>query len=49
MYYLVDPNLIDRSTADLRNHPDIRPFFPTQAEGVRYYQKTASTPSTMAW
>ena len=45
MYYLVDPNLIDRSTADLRNHPDIKPLFPDpRAEGVRYYQKTGLYP-----
>jgi 4,5-dihydroxyphthalate decarboxylase len=45
MYYLVDPNLIDRSTADLRNHPDIKPLFPDPwAEGVRYYQKTGLYP-----
>src|SRR6202171_3946721 len=28
IFYLVDPNLIDRSTVDLRNHPDIKPLFP---------------------
>ena len=28
MFYLVDPNLIDRSTIDLHNHPDIKPLFP---------------------
>ena len=45
MYYLVDPNLIDRSTADLRNHPDIKPLFADPwAEGVRYYQKTGLYP-----
>jgi 4,5-dihydroxyphthalate decarboxylase len=45
MYYLVDPNLIDRSTADLRNHPDIKPLFPDpSAEGVRYFQKTGLYP-----
>jgi 4,5-dihydroxyphthalate decarboxylase len=45
MYYLVDPNLIDRSTADLRNHPDIKPLFSDPwAEGVRYYQKTGLYP-----
>ena len=27
MFYLVDPNLIDRSTIDLHNHPDIKPLF----------------------
>jgi 4,5-dihydroxyphthalate decarboxylase len=45
MFYLVDPNLIDRSTADLHNHPDIRPLFPDPAaEGVRYYRKTGIYP-----
>ena len=28
MFYLVDPNLIDRSTVDLHNHPDIKSLFP---------------------
>ncbi len=38
-------NLVDRSTADLRAHPDIKPLFadPT-AEGVRYYKKTGLYP-----
>ena len=41
MFYLVDPNLIDRSTVDLHSHPDIKPLFPDPlAEGVRYYKKT---------
>jgi len=45
MFYLVDPNLIDRSTADLHNHPDIRPLFPDPvAEGIRYYDKTGLYP-----
>ena len=45
MFYLVDPNLIDRSTADLHNHPDIKPLFPDPAaEGVRYYRKTGLYP-----
>jgi 4,5-dihydroxyphthalate decarboxylase len=45
MYYLVDPNLIDRSTADLANHPDIKPLFSDSvAEGVRYYRKTGIYP-----
>jgi 4,5-dihydroxyphthalate decarboxylase len=45
MYYLVDPNLIDRSTADLHNHPDIKPLFGDPlAEGVRYYRKTGLYP-----
>jgi 4,5-dihydroxyphthalate decarboxylase len=38
-------NLIDRSTADLWNHPDIKPLFPDPAaEGVRYFRKTGIYP-----
>ena len=45
MFYLVDPNLIDRSTVDLHSHPDIKPLFPDPvAEGVRYYRKTGLYP-----
>jgi 4,5-dihydroxyphthalate decarboxylase len=45
IFYLVDPNLIDRSTADLHNHPDIKPLFPDPAaEGVRFYRKTGLYP-----
>ena len=45
LMYIVDPNLVDRSTADLWHHPDIKPLFPDpQAEGVRYYQKTGLYP-----
>jgi 4,5-dihydroxyphthalate decarboxylase len=41
LMYIVDPNLVDRSTLDLWNHPDIRPLFPdTRAEAIRYYKKT---------
>lgn len=45
IHYIVDPNLVDRSTADLWNHPDIKPLFPDpMAEGVRYYRKTGIFP-----
>jgi 4,5-dihydroxyphthalate decarboxylase len=45
LFYLVDPNLIDRSTADLWNHPDIKTLFPDPlAEGIRYYRKTGLYP-----
>ena len=45
MFYLLDPNLIDRSTADLHNHPDIKPLFAdSAAEGVRYFRKTGLYP-----
>src|SRR5579885_3441034 len=39
------PNLIDRSTADLANHPEIKSIFPDPtAEGMRYYKKTGIYP-----
>jgi 4,5-dihydroxyphthalate decarboxylase len=45
LLYFVDPNLIDRSTADLWNHPDIEPLFRDPiAEGMRYYRKTGLFP-----
>jgi 4,5-dihydroxyphthalate decarboxylase len=45
LHYIVDHNLVDRSTADLWNHPDIGPLFPDPiAEGVRYYRKTGILP-----
>lgn len=45
LHYIVDPNLVDRSTADLWNHPDIQPLFPDPlAEGIRYYSKTGIFP-----
>ncbi len=45
LHYIVDPNLVDRSTADLWNHPDIRPLFPDPvAEGTRYFRKTGILP-----
>jgi 4,5-dihydroxyphthalate decarboxylase len=45
IFYLVDPNLIDRSTVDLHGHPDIKPLFPDPlAEGVRFYRKTGLYP-----
>ena len=45
IFYLVDPNLIDRSTVDLHHHPDIKPLFPEpRAEGVRFYRKTGLYP-----
>ena len=38
-------DLIDRSDADLENHPDIKPLFPSRAaEAVRYYKKTGIYP-----
>ena len=45
LLYFVDPNLIDRSTADLWNHPDIEPLFRDPvAEGMRYYRKSGLFP-----
>ncbi|HTP96852.1 MAG TPA: ABC transporter substrate-binding protein [Burkholderiales bacterium] len=45
LHYIVDPNLVDRSSADLWHHPDIKPLFPDPlAEGVRYYRKTGLFP-----
>jgi 4,5-dihydroxyphthalate decarboxylase len=45
LHYLVDPNLIDRSTADLQRHPDITTLFPDPlAEGIRYYRRTGLYP-----
>jgi len=38
-------DLIDRSDADLDNHPDIGPLFPdSAAEAIRYYKKTGIYP-----
>jgi 4,5-dihydroxyphthalate decarboxylase len=45
VHYIKRTNLVDRSTADLEAHPDIRPLFPDPlAEGVRYYRKTGLLP-----
>ncbi|HET7763839.1 MAG TPA: PhnD/SsuA/transferrin family substrate-binding protein [Burkholderiales bacterium] len=45
IHYIVNPNLVDRSTADLWNDPAIKPLFPDPlAEGVRYYRKTGIFP-----
>ena len=45
LFYLVDPNLVDRSTADLWHHPDIKYLFPDPAaEGARYYKATGINP-----
>jgi 4,5-dihydroxyphthalate decarboxylase len=45
LLYIRDNNLVDRSTADLWNHSDIRPLFPDPiAEGSRYYKATGIFP-----
>ena len=45
IHYIVDKNLVDRSTVDLANHPDIKFLFPDPwAEGVRFYGKTKIYP-----
>jgi 4,5-dihydroxyphthalate decarboxylase len=45
IYYIRQSNLVDRSTADLWNHPDIAPLFPAaQAENGRYFAKTGIFP-----
>ncbi|HYR34608.1 MAG TPA: hypothetical protein VEQ87_09990 [Burkholderiales bacterium] len=45
VHYIKRTNLVDRSTADLASHPDIKPLFPDPlAEGVRYYRKTGLLP-----
>jgi len=45
LHYIVNDNLVDRSTADLWNHPDVKPLFPDPvAESVRYYKKTGIFP-----
>lgn len=45
LHYIVDDNLVDRSTADLWHHPDVGPLFADPwAEGIRYYRKTGIFP-----
>lgn len=45
LLYIVNRNLVDRSTADLWNHPEVRYLFPDpKAEGIRFYKKTGLYP-----
>jgi len=45
VHYIVNDNLVDRSTIDLWNHPAARRLFADPvAEGVRYYKKTGLYP-----
>ena len=45
LHYLSGRNLVDRSRADLTNHPDFKYLFPDPiAEGIRFYRKTGLLP-----
>ena len=45
LLYIPGGTMIDRSTADLHNHPDFGPLFPDPyAEGKRYFEKTGLYP-----
>ena len=45
LHYLSGRNLVDRSRADLTNHPDFKSLFPDPiAEGIRFYKKTGLLP-----
>jgi len=45
IHYIVNPNLIDRSTVDLWQHPQIKPLFSDPAaEAARYYRNTGLFP-----
>jgi len=45
LLYIREDNLVDRSTADLWNHSDIKPLFPDPiSEGIRYYKTTGIFP-----
>lgn len=45
LHYIVNDNLVDRSSIDLWSRTDMRPLFPDRiAEGVRYYRKTGLFP-----
>ena len=45
IHYLRHSNLVDRSTVDLANHPDVKTLFPDPwAEGVRFYRKSGIYP-----
>ena len=40
-----EPKTLERSTVDLKNHPDVKMLFPDPvAEGVRFYRKTGMFP-----
>jgi 4,5-dihydroxyphthalate decarboxylase len=45
LHYLSGRNLVDRSRADLTNHPDFKYLFADPiAEGIRFYRKTGLLP-----
>ena len=45
LHYSGKPNLLDRSSVNLREHPSIRPLFPkARAEQIRYHKKTGIFP-----
>jgi len=45
IHYIMKKNLVDRSTVDLANHPDVKFLFPDPAqEGIRFYRKTRIYP-----
>ena len=45
VHYIVNDNLVDRSTIDLWNHPAAQRMFPDPvAEGIRYFKKTGLYP-----
>ena len=45
LLYIRENNLVDRSTIDLRSHPDIAPLFADPiGEGIRYYKATGMFP-----
>lgn len=45
LHYNLKPDMVNRSTVDLRNHPAIKTLFPDPvAEGVRYYRETGIYP-----
>jgi len=45
LLYIRENNLVDRSTADLWSHTDVKPLFPDPtAEGIRYYKATGIFP-----
>ena len=45
VHYIVNDNLVDRSTIDLWNHPAAKRMFADPiAEGIRYYEKTGLYP-----